>query len=99
MSDHVTLLLNPTPAQVDQYAGQGKLKAIIENWDAFQATHHKHGKNNPICFMSVQGYLRGVNLQRFDRIVCSAGMSMPTRRTVHTSREHSSSTAKWHACV
>lgn len=70
MSDHVTLLINPTLDQVDYHVRAGGIvKAVIEDWEAFQATHHRHGKNNPIVFMPVLGYLRGVNCQRFDQIV------------------------------
>lgn len=68
MSD--VLLLNPPQEQVDTYVNQGHaVKAVMEDWTAFQATHHKHGKRNPIVFMSVIGYLRGVNCQRFDIVI------------------------------
>lgn len=44
-------------------------RCVDLNWDAATATHHLHGKSNPVTYMPQKGYLNAIECQSYDAVL------------------------------
>ena len=44
-------------------------RCVDLNWEAATATHHLHGKNNPVTYMPQRGYLNAIDCQSYDVVL------------------------------
>ena len=64
------LLLWAAPEAVKAYRKAGaEVCCVVEHWEAAKATHHLYGRDNPVVYMPVMGYLQGAQCQQFDHVV------------------------------